>query len=432
MKIRVLIWCPYVNPGGGARLLIRLIGGLSRNPNVELVRIACSVAGFELLASQVTPVLPVEFFRIFPTRPIRTMTDWLKSDSLVYGIRGTGRTKRILSRAIGLKPVSWLDEQLRNASRGVDVVYAFWPHLAEPAILNDVPVVCTFQDTILLQHLELIDMAESEEEWRRSADWISQSAAVVVSSESTKRTLLELFGDRGPEPVVVPHRILPDVPVVSNLSSRPSILPEKYIIYPANISPHKNHHTLLTAWARLDERERIPLVFLGSGTAWAMANPRPPWALPAVGPGGWHGIRLPSLIRRLGLKAGKDFLALNYLPDADVLPAIGHASALVMPSFAEGGGSYPVEEALTLGVPVMCSDIPVMREHLAERSARIAWFDPYSPEAIQRAYRELMADYDGFKVSAVAGMSDPRPTWDDVAAGYVRVFQSVVEGARHA
>ncbi len=255
--------------------------------------------------------------------------------------------------------MSWLDEQMTNASGSVDVVYAFWPHMAEPTLPHDVPVVCTFQDAIMLQHLELAGVDGSAEEWRRSADWLSQCTAVVVSSEATKRTLADLFGGHGPEPIVIPHRILPDAPVVNNLGVRPSSLPEKYIIYPANISPHKNHHTLLTAWARLDERERIPLVFLGSGTGWAMANPYPPWTLPAVGPGGWHGIRLPGLVRQLGLRAGKDFLALNYLPDAEVLPAIGHATALVMPSFAEGGGSYPVEEALTLGVPVLCSDIPV-------------------------------------------------------------------------
>ena len=38
-----------------------------------------------------------------------------------------------------------------------------------------------------------------------------------------------------------------------------------------------------------------------------------------------------------------------------------NALAVLMPSFAEGYG-IPVVEALSLGTPVICSDIPVFRE----------------------------------------------------------------------
>lgn len=69
-------------------------------------------------------------------------------------------------------------------------------------------------------------------------------------------------------------------------------------------------------------------------------------------------------IVRKGLVAGRDFYALGYIEDAEVSALVAGASALIMPSLAEGGGSYPVEEALASGVPVLCSDIPVMRESL--------------------------------------------------------------------
>jgi len=103
-----------------------------------------------------------------------------------------------------------------------------------------------------------------------------------------------------------------------------------------------------------------------------------------------------------------------------------NATALVMPTLSEGGGSYPVEEALSVGVPVLCSDIPVMREHLANRSAKIAWFDPESADSIAKAFDQVFDNYDEYKESALRAMNDPRPTWDDVAGQYANLFAEVV------
>jgi glycosyltransferase involved in cell wall biosynthesis len=49
------------------------------------------------------------------------------------------------------------------------------------------------------------------------------------------------------------------------------------------------------------------------------------------------------------------------LPSAHLRALIKNALAVLMPSFAEGYG-IPVVEALSLGTPVICSDIPVFRE----------------------------------------------------------------------
>src|SRR5258708_22192828 len=97
-----------------------------------------------------------------------------------------------------------------------------------------------------------------------------------------------------------------------------------------------------------------------------------------------------------------------------------------MPTLSEGGGSYPVEEALTLGVPVLCSDIPVMREHMSQHSAKIGWFDPLSIDSIVNALDDCIDHYPTYKESALKGMSDLRPSWDDIADQYFSVFSSVV------
>jgi glycosyltransferase involved in cell wall biosynthesis len=49
------------------------------------------------------------------------------------------------------------------------------------------------------------------------------------------------------------------------------------------------------------------------------------------------------------------------LPDAALARLLRGARAVLLPSFAEGFG-LPVIEALACGVPVLCSDLPALRE----------------------------------------------------------------------
>jgi glycosyltransferase involved in cell wall biosynthesis len=52
---------------------------------------------------------------------------------------------------------------------------------------------------------------------------------------------------------------------------------------------------------------------------------------------------------------------IGYLSDVDLRSVVAGASALVLPSRDEGFG-LPVLEALACDVPVVCSDLPALRE----------------------------------------------------------------------
>jgi len=94
-----------------------------------------------------------------------------------------------------------------------------------------------------------------------------------------------------------------------------------------------------------------------------------------------------------------------------------------MPTLAEGGGSFPVLEAMLRGVPVVVSDIPVMREMVERVGGSVLWFDPRDPKTLASQLRELESDYPRYKRAAVEQISTIRiRSWADVASDYAALM----------
>jgi glycosyltransferase involved in cell wall biosynthesis len=410
--MKVLIWCPTINPGGGLYLLTQLAAGLRRNKAITKLRIAVNAAS--PLLGDLTALVPseVEIGRI------DDMTSSMGKAQLLWGIRGTGRLRTMLQTGKILLDVKKAAlNRLRTQAQEFDLVYVIWPHSADYPDL-DQPIVCTFQDSTMFDFPEILGGPQTHAEWKRSKVWLERSARVVVSSHASEAALKRHFG-ADKQPAVIHHAIFPhaETPPEAVPSRR---LPTKYVICPTNISPHKNLDMLLIAWSRWERRHEFPLVVIGPATDAIGGAAR----LDALK--GWSPARLYGLVNRLELKRDQDIYGLGYVADVEVIPMIRGAAALIMPTLSEGGGSYPIEEALNVGTPVLCSDIPVLREHLNQHSATVGWFDPLSVDSIVTALNAFFDHYDLYKQSAVDGMHDPRPTWDDIAAEYVAVFQQVL------
>jgi glycosyltransferase involved in cell wall biosynthesis len=162
---------------------------------------------------------------------------------------------------------------------------------------------------------------------------------LVANSQATADGLVRLIS-AAPAPVI---RVAP-LGTHGALRQAPRFIPptEPYFVCLGTIEPRKNHLLLLNIWRRLAEISDTP--------------PR----LLVIGKRGWENENIVDMLERCpAIAAHVD--EINGMADADVAAALTGARALLMPSFAEGFG-MPIAEALMVGTPVICSDLPALRE----------------------------------------------------------------------
>jgi glycosyltransferase involved in cell wall biosynthesis len=129
-----------------------------------------------------------------------------------------------------------------------------------------------------------------------------------------------------------------------------------------------------------------------------------------VGGRGWKFEAVAALLDRSPALRGH-VVEVSGLTTPSLKRLLDGARALLMPSFAEGYG-LPVVEALTAGVPVIASDIPVFREICGSRATLISLLDGERWLATIREFARLEARTARAHVPAAAV-----PTWDDYFAG---------------
>ena len=139
-----------------------------------------------------------------------------------------------------------------------------------------------------------------------------------------------------------------------NASLRTQLAGRPYFVCLGTIEPRKNHLLLLNVWRRLVERD-----------------PSSAPVMVIVGKRGWENENILDLLDRAPALKGH-VIECQSLADTEVQTLLKGSSGLLFPSFVEGFG-LPLAEALSLGVPALCSDIPVLRE-VGGKAAR--YLDP--------------------------------------------------------
>lgn len=90
------------------------------------------------------------------------------------------------------------------------------------------------------------------------------------------------------------------------------------------------------------------------------------------------------------------------------------ASALIMPSYYEGFG-LPIVEAMHFNIPIIASDIPVLREIGKDY---ISYFNPYDPDSIKNAMAHIIQDSTPIKYPQWR-------TWAETAKDIACIFEQI-------
>jgi glycosyltransferase involved in cell wall biosynthesis len=211
---------------------------------------------------------------------------------------------------------------------------------------------------------------------------IRTSRIVITDSEHARETLLERYGldedrVRAIHLAVDHERFIPDGRARG-----------RFLLYPANRWPHKNHDLLFEAFA-LVRREHSELRLVLTG-------------------GGHDGRTLPR---------GVD--ARGHVSTGELVDLYRTAAALVFPSLYEGFGMPPLE-AMACGCPVAVSRVASLPEICGDAAV---YFDPTSAEDVARGIAEVLARPPAGGLEQAA-----RFTWDGCARRHDAVYRDLSVG----
>lgn len=224
--------------------------------------------------------------------------------------------------------------------------------------------------------------------------------AAIVNSAATGRSLAPWLAPGTPVHVAL-----------LGTEALPAALPEPgpddrpYFVCLGTIEPRKNHLLLLHLWRHLAETlppEHVP-------------------RLVVIGRRGWENEQVVDMLERCPALVGH-VEELGGCPDTRLSALLRGARALLMPSFAEGYG-MPVAEALSVGTPAICSDLPALRE---VGGAVPDYLDPLDGPGWKAAVLDHAARGSAHAAQLARLPSWHNPTWEEhmaIVAGAIEALR---------
>lgn len=258
------------------------------------------------------------------------------------------------------------------------------------------PLVLTLHDMLAFKHPELLPTKSGQIPTRFLISRAAKAAShIVTDSEAAKADIIEVTG-RTPDEVSVVY------PGGSGIRASGEERPRSGLFSLGNRMPHKNFPRLLEALALIPAERRPQLTISGSH----------------------RDDPLRPVVADLGLEQWVDLR--GWLTRDELEALYASSAAVVFPTLFEGFG-LPVLEGMERGCPVICSDIPVLRE-VGGEAAR--YFDPLEPPAIARAIDETLTDPERLRAMSSAGADRALQfTWDAASEAMIDIFERTARRA---
>ncbi|MDY7096057.1 MAG: glycosyltransferase family 1 protein [Acidobacteriota bacterium] len=234
---------------------------------------------------------------------------------------------------------------------------------------------------------------------------LDRAAHLITPSEAVRQEMVE-------EELAPPERVHAVLHGPGQLSAvepgtPPENTPRSFCLHVGTLEPRKNLGTVLAAWRELRKRGvEVP-------------------ALVLCGKRGWKAESLDAELEA-GISEGW-LLRFGYLANEELAALYHRARAVVFPTLYEGFG-LPAVEAQQAGAPLVCSDLPVLREVAGDGAL---YAPPEDPQAWADALQGLFSNPDLAQNLATKGTANAqRFSWQRAAEETLKVWRQAADAGQ--
>lgn len=305
----------------------------------------------------------VQALRDEPALDVEPVLGWRFGPNAHAAEAGLARTLPVVDRlcdgpaaAAGMGGYYLANAGARRAARRADILHYTYTHPRFFAPRFRGLRVCTVYDMIPELYPQSFPGRDPHVAKRR---YVDSCDVVLCISESTRRDLVQIYGDPG---VPMPVTYLGVEPAFTPQAAPPAGLPERYVLFVGRRGGYKDFAVLAEAFAGLPDDGTV-LAVVGSPLTDEEAA-----RLSALG--------IASRVRRFGAD------------DAELPGFYAGALAFVFPSRHEGFG-LPTLEAMACAAPVVLAD---SSSHPEVGGEVARYFPPGDVEALRKVLAELLDD----------------------------------------
>ena len=255
--------------------------------------------------------------------------------------------------------------------------------------------VVTTHDLVWLTHPYTMQLSGRWAEKILTGRSLNHAHAIIAVSQATADDIQRYYPAARDRITVIRHG-WSELPVPSPPFGWEKYLDEPFFLSVGTIEPRKNYSTLIQAYTK----------YLQYG-----GNAR----LVIVGNKGWGWKQFSKQFTNSPSRAKIEFV--ENCDDSELAWFYSHACAFEMISLAEGYG-LPVIEAMEYGLPLILSDLRVLREH---EPTDVSWVNPLDIDGIATAMLSVSCKQE--KKSSSIKKSQPG-SWNDVSDKIYKILKN--------